>query len=114
MTTTKIWILSLLRVLFLPALIVACQKQELTSEQILVQRGKSVYMANCISCHNMDAKREGSVGPAVWGSSLELLEARMLNLNYPEGYKPKRDTELMPEFPDLKDDIPAIHAFLNE
>jgi mono/diheme cytochrome c family protein len=106
--------LSLLRVFFLILITVACQKQDQTPEQILYEKGKAVYMANCISCHNMNPRMQGTVGPDVWGSSIELLEARMLYLKYPEGYTPKRDTGLMPEFLDLKNDIPAIHSFLNK
>jgi hypothetical protein len=34
-------------------------------------------------------------------------------VKYPDGYKPKRETALMPAFPELKNEIPAIHAFLN-
>lgn len=76
-------------------------------------RGKAVYMANCIACHNADPSKDGGVGPAIQGASRELLETRVLAGKYPPGYTPKRKTGLMPAQPYLKDDIPAIHAFLN-
>jgi mono/diheme cytochrome c family protein len=80
----------------------------------LVARGRSVYMTNCITCHHTDPARDGNVGPGLKGSSLELLQYRVLQIQYPPGYKPKRPTRLMPALPHLKDDIPALHAFLNQ
>lgn len=79
----------------------------------LVARGRSVYVTSCIACHNPDPARDGNVGPALKGSSLELLQARVLEIRYPPGYRPKRPTKLMPPLPHLKNDIPALHAFLN-
>lgn len=75
-------------------------------------KGKSVFMANCIACHNMDPAKDGPVGPAIKGSSAALLEARVINAKYPDGYKPKRDTKLMPPRPDLKSSIENLAAFL--
>ncbi len=79
----------------------------------LVDRGKTVYRTSCIACHNSDPKRAGSLGPEVWGSSKELLVARILNATYPPDYQPKRSTHTMAPIPHLKDDIDAIHAYLN-
>ena len=79
----------------------------------LEAQGKSVYVANCIACHNPDPRLVGSVGPDVAGSSLELLQARILHQAYPPGYKPKRASGLMPKLEFLEKDIPAIHAYLN-
>lgn len=80
----------------------------------LVARGRSVYMTSCIACHNQDPAKDGNVGPALKGSSLELLQARVLEIRYPPGYTPKRPTKLMPPLPHLKNDIAALHAFLNQ
>lgn len=79
----------------------------------LVARGRVVYQSNCTACHNSDPKRAGSLGPDVFGSSKELLEARLLRAEYPDGYAPKRQTKTMPAQPQVANDIPAIHAFLN-
>ncbi len=79
----------------------------------LSARGKTVYAGNCIACHNPDPKLVGAVGPAVYGSSLELLEGRLIKGTYPDGYKPKRPSAGMPVFPHLAAEIPALHAFLN-
>jgi mono/diheme cytochrome c family protein len=84
-----------------------------TEASTLSSRGKSVYAGNCISCHNPNPKLAGTVGPEVFGSSIALLEARLLKGTYPEGYKPKRPGAGMPVFPHLASDIAALHAFLN-
>jgi mono/diheme cytochrome c family protein len=79
----------------------------------LIQRGRAMYVSICGACHNMNPKIDGALGPAIAGSSLELLEARVLFAKYPEGYKPKRETKLMVALPQFKNDLPAIHAYLN-
>jgi mono/diheme cytochrome c family protein len=76
------------------------------------QRGRAVYVANCVACHNNDPSKDGPIGPANKGSSRELLEARVLTTSYPPGYKPKRPTAVMPQFPFLKDEIPYLAAYL--
>ena len=76
------------------------------------QRGRAVYIANCVACHNNDPSKDGPIGPANKGSSKELLEARVLTTSYPPGYKPKRPTKIMPQFPFLKDEIPYLAAYL--
>ncbi len=93
----------------------SCQKSGAPEAPLsaLANQGKAVYLSNCIVCHNPDPRLDGSIGPAVAFSSLELLEARILHRTYPPGYKPKRPTEQMPDFPQLKNDIPALHAYLN-
>jgi mono/diheme cytochrome c family protein len=84
-----------------------------TQEQIvLLKRGKAIYQSVCIACHNPNPKLDGSLGPAVFGSSLELLETRILRAEYPAGYKPKRRTKLMTALPQYKGEIPAIFEYL--
>ena len=78
-----------------------------------MEKGKGVYMANCIACHNADPKLDGTLGPAVAGSSKELLEARVLRGTYPEGYKPKKASMTMVALPHLANQIDALHAYLN-
>lgn len=95
----------------------ACTKKEAPSSSkeppSLYDQGKVAYMANCIACHNVSPKQAGSVGPDIYGSSLELVEAKVLRNEYPPGYSPKRPTKLMIAIPSLKDQIPAIKEFLN-
>lgn len=79
----------------------------------LVQRGRVIYQTQCIACHNSDPKRAGTLGPDVFNSSRELLEARLMKAEYPAGYKPKRETHTMVALPHLKNELDAVHAFLN-
>jgi mono/diheme cytochrome c family protein len=78
----------------------------------LVARGRQMYLAQCVQCHNADPALAGPVGPAVKSSSSELLEAKVLRGAYPPGYQPKRPTSVMPPQPALAPDIPALAAYL--
>lgn len=75
-------------------------------------RGRQVYLAQCIACHNSDPSRDGPLGPAIKGSSRELLEARVLRVEYPPGYTPKRRTTIMKPMPQLAASIDDLAAFL--
>ena len=77
-----------------------------------VELGRRAYAANCTACHNPDPTKVGSVGPAIAGSSPELVRARVLRAEYPPGYTPQRDTHLMPAQPFLAADVPSLAAYL--
>ena len=77
-----------------------------------VERGRRSYVANCAACHHPNPVLEGSLGPPVAGSPRELLEARVLGGNYPEGYAPKRDTALMQPLPYLSGELDDLTAYL--
>ena len=76
------------------------------------ERGRRVYLANCITCHNPDPTQPGSAGPEVAGASRELLEARVIHAAYPPGYTPKRATHAMVALPYLAERIDDLAAFL--
>ena len=76
-------------------------------------RGKAIYYLNCISCHNLDPKKQGSIGPQIYGSSKELLSKKILFGKYPKNYKPKRSGGAMPIMQNLDKEISNLHAFLN-
>ena len=78
-----------------------------------VEAGRGAYNANCIACHAVDPTQDGALGPAVSGSSLELLTARVLRSEYPEGYTPKRPSRLMVPLPHLEERLPELEAYLN-
>lgn len=78
----------------------------------LIKRGKVVYETSCTACHARAPAEDGPVGPAIAGSSLELLQAKVLRNEYPPGYKPKRDSNAMVALPHVEPDLPAIHAYL--
>lgn len=82
------------------------------NEDAAWERGQSIYTANCAACHNQDPEKDGALGPALKGSSEELLEHRVLGQGYPQGYVPKRATKLMPTFPTLKAEIPYLAIYL--
>jgi mono/diheme cytochrome c family protein len=110
-----IWLKRALAALSL-ATVMACSKEAEQSPQGAKdpswERGRAIFVANCVACHNNDPSRDGPIGPAIKGSSKELLEARVLSTTYPPGYKPKRPTKVMPQFPFLKNEIPHLAAYL--
>jgi mono/diheme cytochrome c family protein len=76
------------------------------------ERGRQVFLAQCATCHGPDPAQAGPIGPAVKGSSRELLEAKVLRGAYPPGYVPKRPTKVMPPLPALADDVGALADYL--
>jgi mono/diheme cytochrome c family protein len=79
----------------------------------VVAQGRNVYAASCTACHNRDPAKDGALGPAVAGSSLELLERRIVHGDYPEGYEPKRKSKVMVALPHLKGEIESLHKYLS-
>jgi mono/diheme cytochrome c family protein len=78
------------------------------------ERGRMVYVTNCVVCHNPDPNLPGSQGPPIAGSSRELVYDRVISLTYPPGYTPKRSTHTMRALPQLKDQIDDLTAFLDD
>jgi mono/diheme cytochrome c family protein len=97
------------------AVALGCSAGEETELSPLAQQGRDVYQNVCVACHNGDPNLDGAIGPANAGASRELLEAKVLHGTYPPGYTPKRpDSHAMPPLPYLKDQIPALAAYLAE
>ena len=76
------------------------------------ERGRQVYLSQCSACHATDPSQHGPVAPPIKGSSRELLEAKVLRGTYPEGYRPKRPTAVMPPQTHVAGDIPALAEYL--
>ena len=91
----------------------ACNKKTDPNADPKVTAGHGQYLAHCIACHNVNPVLDGSLGPALKGSALELLQARVLRGEYPAGYSPKRQTHIMVKLPLTEEDVAALHAYLN-
>lgn len=75
--------------------------------------GKAVYQANCSSCHGSDPSVDGPEGPALIGSSFELLEAKVNRGTYPYWYSPQRETDYMPRFKFHEKTLKQLEIYLN-
>ncbi len=101
-----------LRAALLLTLGAACSGDDEPAVETAAMRGERVYRNVCITCHNADPSKDGVVGPAVAGSSRELLEARVVRGEFPPGYTPKQPGGAMPAFPYLADQIGYLAAYL--
>ena len=90
----------------------ACGKKNPNADP-LATRGHGLYMAHCIACHSVNPALDGSLGPAIKGSALDLVQARVMRGEYPAGYTPKRQTKIMVKLPLTEEDVAAVHAYLN-
>ena len=115
-------------VILLMALVSNCEKKNLKQEEAEVdknnqknsvaltndiEKGRTVYFANCVSCHNNNPKKPGSIGPAVYGVSIDVLTQKLVSGKYPENYIPKRTSNIMPLMPHLNSEISNLYAFIN-
>lgn len=100
MPCTPLWTLLLTGVFLIPAAV--------SDGAGNADRGEQLYRANCYSCHGVDPAHDGTLGPAIQGPSKALVTIRLQKggRHYPPGYKPKRETAVMPPrriwFPRLK------------
>ena len=78
-----------------------------------IEKGRMLYFANCVSCHNNNPKKPGSIGPEVFGVSIDVLTQKIVSGKYPENYRPKRLSKIMPSMPHLNKEISNLHAFIN-
>jgi len=92
----------------------SCTKSLPPEKQVLYDKGKTLYVKHCISCHNANPSRPGPSGPALKNSSTELVYKKVLFGTYPQGYKPKMPSKLMKVFKDElnKADIEALSIYL--
>lgn len=88
----------------------------LAQDQAILDKGKRVYMANCIQCHNRDPNLKGSLGPEMVDAPLEVMTSKVMTGLYPvvlpAGFVPKRKSKAMRKIPKLQKDVPAIHAWV--
>src|SRR5690606_2753014 len=81
-----------------------------------IDRGRRLYLANCLQCHNRDPGLKGSIGPEMTDAPLDVMTSKIMTGKYPEilpqGFVPKRKTRAMRPIPKLKEDIPAIWKYV--
>ena len=114
-------------VLLLMALVSNCENKSLKHEEEVdknnqknsvaltndIEKGRMVYFANCVSCHNNNPKKPGSIGPVVYGVPIDVLTQKIVSGKYPENYRPKRTSKIMPLMPHLNSEISNLYAFIN-
>ena len=76
------------------------------------QDGKALYKSKCISCHNADPSKKGSVGPDIADASLELITVRTQKRGYPAGYTPKRKSKVMPIIKLTEAELKTLHSYI--
>ncbi len=75
-------------------------------------RGERVYRNVCATCHGTDPSQDGVLGPAITGSSEQLLRARVMLGGYPPGYTPQLNTQQMVALPHLEPTLADLTAYL--
>ena len=85
-------------------------------DKATLEKGQRLYRANCLQCHNRDPNLNGSLGPQMTDAPLEVMTSKVMTGKYPAklpaGFVPKRKTSAMRAIPKLKNDIPAIWAYV--
>lgn len=100
----------------LPAKKPVVAKPLVVADAATIEKGRKIYVANCLRCHNKDPNIKGSIGPEVTDAPLEVMTSKVMTGKYPDplptGFVPKRKSRAMQAIPKLKDDIPAIWAYV--
>lgn len=87
-----------------------------TVVEVDLDKGRRLYLSNCISCHNRDPNMKGAVGPEMVDAPIEVMTSKVMTGKYPDplpaGFVPKRKTKAMLKIVKLEKDIPSIHAWV--
>lgn len=104
---------------FLGSLIISSSvfsQTQIKADPVTVEKGRKLYVANCIRCHNKDPNLRGSIGPEITDAPLEVMYSKVMTGKYPvtlpKGFVPKRKSSAMQAIPKLKNDIPAIWVYV--
>jgi mono/diheme cytochrome c family protein len=85
-------------------------------DQATLEKGKRLYIANCLRCHNKDPNVKGSIGPEIVDAPYAVMYSKVMTGKYPDplppGFVPKRKSRAMAAIPKLKADIPAIWHYV--
>jgi len=79
-----------------------------------LEKGKFIYNKTCTHCHNSDTSKVGAVGPELKPSSQALINLKVNEGKYPEGYKPRRSTNMMPKYKFSKEQLESLYKYINE
>ena len=90
-------------------LLIACGKPDSPTP---TYKGKLLYKRNCISCHNPNPSKKGSIGPELTDTPKEVFVSKVTKGTYPTWYSPKRDTNMMPQFNHLTNDAELIYNYV--
>ena len=85
---------------------------KIPTDQTLIQEGKRIYMSTCAQCHNTNPHKPGSIGPDLYSTPEKVFYTKVPEGKYPEGYKPKRSTKVMPKFKHLTNRIDMIYNYI--
>jgi len=101
---------------FFSSLLYAKDPAPLVSNPLLIEKGRKLYVANCLRCHNKDPNIKGSIGPEIVDAPYEVMYSKVMTGKYPDplpqGFVSKRKSRAMQPLPRLKNDIPAIWAYV--
>ncbi len=90
--------------------------EPMSATPAMIERGRVLYVANCIRCHNKDPNVKGSIGPEVVDAPMAVMYSKVMTGKYPDplpaGFVPKRKSRAMQAIPKLKADIPVIWAYV--
>ncbi len=85
-------------------------------DQATLDKGKRLYIANCLRCHNKDPNVKGSIGPEIVDAPYLVMYSKVMTGKYPDplpkGFVPKRKSRAMAPISKLKNDIPAIWHYV--
>src|SRR6187431_600754 len=80
-----------------------------SADQATIEKGKRLYLSNCIQCHNRDPNSKGSIGPEMVDAPLSVMTAKVMTGAYPAvlpaGFVPKRKSKAMRKIQKLEKDI---------
>ena len=76
------------------------------------KKGETIYKTLCISCHNVDPRKDGILAPNIAGANYELIKSMIMTGKHPVGVEPKWPDAKMAPLPHLKEHIPDLHEYL--
>ena len=92
--------------------ITSAQAQRIPTDRTINEEGRRIYLGSCVRCHNINPSKPGIIGPDLLTTPLEVFRTKVPKGTYPDGYKPKRRTKVMPKFPSLADKVDFVYQYI--